>query len=336
MKPINVFSCGPFDAAGVNSRFAQAWNKYGFGKWRTYFLKDFRNTGMDLMFDYSSFDDIKEAIKDTDIFIFNVVIDEAVITTHIINDWDTIITPVKDGQVGYIFQFALQTKKPIIFYLNGSNNVRQWSKYYNKLFDMIGIHLMCSTPDLTHFFPKAIYTPSFIDYKDSFWNIPKCNKTKYIIGHFPTDFKIKNTDDFIKAKKEEINNNIIYQVCHGLSYGNAINVKRDMDFTFDHLQGYYGINSLESASLGVINFVKLDDLNKQKVCEISGTDTYPWDLIENIEEMKVKLDWYLKNPEEIEKRKKEVRKWMENYWSPKKHCEIIRGYFNEFIRNNTN
>ena len=128
--------------------------------------------------------------------------------------------------------------------------------------------------------------------------------------------------------------NLKADIINGIKHSHSINYRRDMDLTFDHLGGYYGVNSLESAALGIVNLVKLDENNKKEFCKIAGTDTTPWDLIETKEDISERIEYYYQNRDKLEERKKEVKEWMHTYWTPKKHLDRIKRYFNELTRNN--
>ena len=331
---MNILSLGHFDAAGVNTRYAKAYNKYGHGSWRTYFLRN----EMELSEDINpsiQWSELKKIVDETDIFIVNPILNDGANDTNITNDWDTLYSMNDDNRF-YFFQYILESKKPIVFYINGSNNARKWSFYYNKIFEQLGVHLACSTPDLTEYFPKAKYTPSLIDLEEEFWNLPKYPRGKsFKIGHFPTNPAIKNTKEYLKLSKVmEKDLPIKFNLTMGLPYIQSINLRRDLDFTFDHLQGYYGINSLESAILGCVNFVKLQDSYVEMIKEYTGVNDLPWTLVNDMEDVSKSIEKYITKPELLDAEHIRVMEWMRNHWSARIMLDKVDVYFSSLNSNN--
>ena len=329
---MNVLSIGAFDAAGVQTTFAEAWTKYGYGEWRTYFKDNYLGLPTDISVLNTPIDEFKNIIDNTDIFLVNVVIDKGEFSSHLINDWDTIGFREKDV-FHLLMPYIVKTNKPIIFFINGSDCVRKWSFLYQQIFSQITPYLAVSTPDLLTNFPNATYLPGFIDVEKPFWNLPHYKKDYLWIGQFPTNPRIKNTQEFIDMLSPMSDLNIKVDIINGVSHSQSINYRRDMDITFDHLGGYYGINSLESATLGVVNMVKLTPNNKKTFCEVAGVDTTPWDLVDNMQDVKKKILFYYNNRDALANRKKEVAEWMRNYWTPQKHLSRMEKYFEDIINN---
>ena len=329
---MNIMSVGMFDAAGVQTTFAEAWTKYGYGEWRTFFVNNYMDLPVDINHSIP-FDEMLNIINDTDIFLINVVIDKGETSSHLINDWDTIGLQ-QDKSLYLLFPYIKETGKPIIFYINGSNCVRKWSPLYEQIFNQITPYTAVSTPDLIDYFPKAVYFPGFIDIEKPFWNLPPLKKDYLWVGQFPTNPAIKNTKEFISIMSELSHLNIKVDIINGVPHSQSINYRRDMDITFDHLGGYYGINSLESAALGIVNIVKLNDKVKERFNNVAGTDVVPWDLVNSIDDVKALIEYYYNNPEELKLRKESSKKWMHKYWHPKKHLDRMEKYFNEITKNN--
>lgn len=329
---MNIMTIGTFDAAGVHTNFARSWNKYGYGTWRTFFEHNYMALPDDLNHS-SSIDEVQKVIDETDVFFVNVVIDRGEVDSHLINDWDTIGIPTKNGITLLLPYIELQ-KKPIIFFINGSNNIRKWSPIYNNIFSHTTTNLAVSTPDLLTHFPTAKYMPGFIDVEKSFWNLPTYENSKLWIGHFPTNPKIKNTEEFVHMINGLSHLDIQVDIINGVAHDQSINFRRDMDITFDHLGGYYGINSLESAALGIVNMVRLTEENKRIFCEFAGTDDTPWDLVENMDDVKKQIEFYYMNPTDLEVKKKFTAEWMRNNWNPEKHLDKIKEYCDGLTRIN--
>lgn len=329
---MNIMTIGAFDAAGVHTNFAETYTKYGYGEWRTYFEHNYMSLPEDINSN-TPINEILEIISNTDIFFINVVIDKGENDSHLINDWDT-IGVLQDKQIHLLFPYIMDTKKPVIFFINGSNNIRKWSPLYKQIFQNITPYIAVSTPDLLEHFPEAIYFPGFIDIEKPFWNLPSYKRNFLWIGQFPTNPRIKNTQEFIDMLHDISTLKLKVDIINGVPHAQSINYRRDMDITFDHLGGYYGINSLESATLGVVNMVKLTPKNKKVFCDVAGTNDTPWDLVENINDVKNKIIYYYKNKDKLEERKKEVAKWMRDNWAPRKHLDRLEKYFNDITKSN--
>ena len=331
MKQFNILSLGMFDAAGVNTQFSKKWNELGYGNWQTYFQYNYMELPETLKNGVTTFDELINIINKTDVFFINPFLQGGETEKHLMNDWDIITCDNK-----YILNYVLKTGKPIIMYINGSNNARKYCLFYQQQFKYFNFNIACSTPDLLEYYPEAKYLPMFIDYSKPFWNLKKYKRDYHVMGHFPTNPKIKNTSEYLElAKKmDEEKSGIKFFASQGLSHKQCINHKRDMTFTFDHLQGYYGVNSLESAALGVINFVKIDETYLKSFYKIAGTNTTPWTLVNNIQDVEDKLKWFINNPVKITKEQLRTRKWLETHWSPEKHIKRIYNYISSLASSN--
>jgi len=316
-----------FDCAGIVSKFCDAFDIYSdkYEMRSIIYQSSVLKYPHDIWIPVTPLEEQKKAIDEADIIIFHPFINGGEYVGHLMNDWETF----QYKNFNY-WKYIKEQKKPVIWFLNGSNNLRCHATHYQK--KLMNKFLMCSTPDLKLLFPWAFFSPAFINLDDEL-NKPlpmeKRNKKTRIV-HFPTDPRIKNTNDFISmidliGKKYDYDFNVISQI----SNRSALAYKRASHINLDHLQGYYGVSSLESAAQGLINIVHLQDKQKKIFLDVAGTDATPFAEVKNIQEATQKIVYLLQHPEEINELSFVARSWMETYWHPKKHVARMEAYFDE-------
>ena len=314
---MNITNIAHIDCAGICDKFKKVFDKHTYHNMRNIIMKPSHlNYDVDLTPNNT---DVIKVLEATDVFIFHVVINEHGFNDNLIMDWFYEINGVN------IFKYAKYAKKKIVFFLNGSNTLRKYYQEYNSLFNSMGIPLMASTPDLVNLFPKAFYAPAPLDLNGEFYNLPINKRGQLSMGHFPTDVNIKNTYDLIEYMKND-NPNLIVEVLSNLPNIEVLNIKREIHMTFDHLQGYYGVNSLESAALANIVFVKMNGWNKKLFCSVAETDTVPFHLVDDMNDLKLAVDKYISDPVLVGNKCVEAREWMFKYWNGKKHSARMSSF----------
>lgn len=90
--------------------------------------------------------------------------------------------------------------------------------------------------------------------------------------HGHPDFRgnkdLKNTTEFIHAVdklKRESKTLIELRLIENTSHKECLRLKRESHILFDHLQGYYGVSSLEGLSQGLCVVAGLDEWNKKHI-----------------------------------------------------------------------
>lgn len=319
-KKYNILNVGYIDCAGVMSKW-----KCIFDKHSTHTMRNLIEMEGGLQYETDLFPytpGIRKVIEDTDIFMFHPVICGG---EHL----DGIIKDGVDSQICGIDWSKYTKGKKVYAFINGSNNLRKNYLKYREILPKLYEKVFVSTPDLLELFPFATYIPAPLcclkgDKEELIY------KNKMLsIYHFPTDPSVKNTKEFeevcrsIGPKYPLFNHKIIQKFPNK----EVLEIKRSIRLCFDHMQGYYGVNSLEAAQVGCVPLVGVTKDNLRIFKDYVGSDDHPFQIVRNEEELKNHIIYYLNHPDELEKDSKFCIQWMKKYWDPKLHlnkfCEVL-------------
>ena len=254
------------DPAGTCINFTNAINKYTEHSCRL-ITKEIRYNFMfekDIHLPWikhkSEWDEVEELLKQSDVFHFHMTADE-----------DIELGPfkVKDFIKG----------KMIVHHHHGHPDFRgnSW-KYREKYKKKKRIKLLVSTPDLLNLLPDAMWQPNLVPINDPLYQPIKKQEETTKICHSPTRRELKNTDFFIHLVndlKKEISNfegiiieNTLHKEC--------LKIKQRCHILFDHLQGYFGVSSLEGLSQGLCVIAGLSEFCIRHIEGFSNGIKHPW------------------------------------------------------------
>jgi len=172
--------------------------------------------------------------------------------------------------------------KAVVHHHHGHHDFRSNPGSFQKKYRKLGrTNLLVSTPDLMHFLPGALWQPNLVPVNEPLF-MPQLGRFddygKLKVCHSPTRKDLKNTDEFLAAiktlKKEKIHLEV--DMIDDVPNDECLARKRRCHVLFDHMQGYYGVSSLEGLSQGVAVIAGLNKWNRERVAEFSGTDDLPW------------------------------------------------------------
>ena len=109
--------------------------------------------------------------------------------------------------------------------------------------------------------------------------------------------------------------NMLHQEC--------LSTKQQCDIHFDHMQGYFGIASLEGLSQGKPVIAGLDDWNVKCIKEFTGSDRLPWRIARNQDELEAKLEELITDSKLRNDVGMESRRFMENYWTEQHALRVL-------------
>ncbi len=204
---------------------------------------------------------LRDLLASADIFHFHMVIDEH----HPLGP----LVP-KDYLAG----------KTIVHHHHGHHDFRSNPKRFQQKYAALGRrHLLVSTPDLMRMLPGAVWQPNHVAINDPRY-MPLADKpaAPVVLAHSPTRKDLKNTDDliecvqFLHARRVTFEFDLIDDVPNA----QCLARKQRAHVCFDHLQGYYGVSSLESLSMGIPTVAGLNDWNRRNLLKYSGATALPW------------------------------------------------------------
>ncbi len=317
---MNILMIAINDPAGTAIAFTKAINRYTEHTCRL-ITKEIRYNFMydkDLhlpRLDENGWSEVEQLLKTSDIFHFHMTADENLAL----------------GQ----FKVSEHIKgKQIVHHHHGHPDFRSNpNKYRTKYQALKRKNLIVSTPDLLNLLPEARWVPNLIPLNDHLYlpqNVPVNGKV--IIGQSPTRQDLKNTSDLsevmgqlrLKISKPELGLDVITNTNHK----ECLKKKRDCHIIFDHMQGYYGVSSLESLSQGKPVIAGLDDWNVRCIEEFTGADEVPWIVARNQHELINEIEKLAVDHDLRAHAGKKSRKFMESYWNESDVLKVLLNFYN--------
>ena len=237
--------------------------------------------------------DVENLLKHSDIFHF-----------HILSDESMEIGPfkVKDFIKG----------KKIVHHHHGHPDFRANPDKYRVKYQKLKRKVLVSTPDLLLGMPPAYWMPNLVPIHNPLYMPTEERYEEFTIGHSPTRLSLKNTAELITAaNKAGVNVDIIMNTPHK----ECLRRKQKCHVIFDHLQGYYGVSSLEGLSMGKPVIAKLSDwvsINVKKFAETEELPWWGWDERMFCSVETINFVGFIKRTGELN------RDFMVNHWSDKK------------------
>ncbi len=177
--------------------------------------------------------------------------------------------------------------------------------------------LLVSTPDLLKLLPGAVWPPNIVPVNAAAY-LPMSG-TKPLpasLAHSPTRKDLKNTDALVAAvaSLQSKGVDLRLELIENRTHKDCLRIKRRSHMVFDHLQGYFGISSLESLSQGLCVIAGLDDWNRRHVLEYTGAGELPW-FITSLERLEQDLERLTLDHDLREDVGRRARCFMERFWT---------------------
>lgn len=222
--------------------------------------------------------------------------------------------------------------KRVVFHVHGHpyerGNVKENAENYAKW----GAKVLTSTPDLEEMYlahnKDVSYFPNCVPINDMLY-IPRATDRpiigadgveRYVVVQTPTNMLLKNVhviENAVKAIKEKVSVPVAYLRVWEQTQDFAMRQKRNAHVVFDHIEGYYGMSSLEGLSLGKPTIAGLSDYTTKAIkrfFDLEG-DRLPWVIARDqaaIEEALIKLFSSTELRNEVGAKS---RKFMEEFWN---------------------
>jgi glycosyltransferase involved in cell wall biosynthesis len=103
----------------------------------------------------------------------------------------------------------------------------------------------------------------------------------------------------------------------------CLRIKQDSDILFDHMQGYFGVSSLEGLSQGKPVIAGLDAWNLEHIRTFSGCSQVPWVIARDQQELGKRLGGLLDDPATRKDCGFEGRRFMESFWNESRVLEHL-------------
>lgn len=251
------------DPAGAASKFAQAVNRTTPHRCRLITTRENRykaGWARDLHVpSLKTFDEVGDLLSMADVLHFHLTADENL-------------------EIGPYRPRDFLKRQKILHHHHGEPDFRANPRKFAGREAALGRRAIVSTPDLWAMYPEATWVPNSVPIHDMLY-LPLAHRNGHngpetVVGHSPTRRELKNTDDFLAVARELPG--VRPLMIESVPNDECLRLKRRCDLFFDHMQGYYGISSLEALSQGVPTIAGLDDWNIRCLRDFAGGDELPW------------------------------------------------------------
>lgn len=282
-----------------NCRLVSSQERYGINFEKDIYVPDIKGD--------DGFQVLDGILRDADIFHF-----------HILSDETMTIGPlcVKDYVKG----------KRLIHHHHGHPEFRSNPNKFREKYRRLGRKMLVSTPDLHRMAPESTWIPNIVPV-DHPWYRPDDSPLNgnVRICQAPTRKDLKNTDEFIDVTDRLMTRHPFIQrvIIENTEYRACLSEKKKCHIHFDHMQGYYGVSSLESLSQGKPVIAGLDDWNKGYIKAFTGRNDLPWCIAQHSDELEKTMETLVLDAGLRDEIGKKSRGFMVDYWNEKRVLDIL-------------
>lgn len=250
--------------------------------------------------DQAGLDELEQVLRESDIFHFHLIYDENL-------------------QLGPFVARDFMKGKILVHHHHGHPDFRANPEKYREKYRRLGRNnLLVSTPDLLHKLPEAKWLPNFVPIDEPLFSPTPCARREGMkLAHSPTRKELKNTDhllDIVKRLQAELPG-LELDLIENTRYDECLRRKQAADLVFDHMQGYYGVSSIESLSQGKPVIAGLDEWNIACIKDFFGCTEIPWVLARTETELEAELRRLYAAPALREELGRASRAFMERFWN---------------------
>jgi glycosyltransferase involved in cell wall biosynthesis len=315
---MNIVMITDNDPAGMGIAFTKAMNRYTehrcrlittTTKYNFNFEKDIHVPDLD----EKGFEEISDILSNADLIHF-----------HILADEDIELGPVKVKD--YI------RGKEILHHHHGHPDFRSHPEKYREKYRRLNRKVLVSTPDLLRLIPEAIWQPNLVPVNDSFYVPASGNGNGTVrICHSPTRRDLKNTGEFERAisSLQKKYRNVEGVIVQNTSHRGCLKIKQACNIHFDHMQGYFGVSSLEGLSQGKPVIAGLDEWNVEHIKAFTGSDTVPWVIAGNQDDLEKKLEHLIEDIQVRDQIGARSRRFMKKSWTEQRALNVLCSVYQE-------
>ncbi len=255
------------------------------------------------------FGEVEQLLKNADIIHFHMLTDE-------------------NAHLGPLVIRDYIKGKRIIHHHHGHPEFRADPAKFRHKYKALARLTLVSTPDLLRKLPEAIWLPNVVPLDNPLLQ-PKIDlpQDRIIIGQSPTRKDLKNTDSLfsVYSKLSRIPNmpKLELRIIEMIHHDQCLFKKNTCHIAFDHMQGYYGVASLESLAQAKPVIAGLDDWNLQCIRAFTGTEEIPWQIARNEEELYDVLHKLVMDEGLRRHIGKQSRNFMEKHWTEQQALSIL-------------
>ncbi len=312
---MNILMLALNDPAGTGIGFCRAVNRLGRHTCRIATLET-RYThawGKDLHvpdLDDAGLAELERLLKTSDVFHFHMTIDE-----H---------TPF-----GPFVPADHLDGKAVVHHEHGHHDFRSNPEAFREKYRSLGRkNLLVSTPDLKRMMPEACWQPNLVHQDEPSLRPQERNWSGPLtVAHSPTRKDLKNTEELLAVVRDlrAEGLDLVLELIDNVPHAECLARKRAAHALFDHMQGYYGVSSLEGLSQGLAVIAGLDGWNRAHVADFAGVpeSSLPWVLANDEDSLREALHALASDMDRCRAVGQASRRFMENCWSEAKVAGLL-------------
>lgn len=302
------------DPAGMMIAFANAINRYTAHTARaivldTRYSVDFAYDLLTPLLPDDDYGEVEDILRNSDIFHFHMTVDE-----------NLAIGPlnVRDYVGG----------KSILHHHHGEPDLMVNPHAFVEKYRKLARRYIVATPDLLRTLPGSTWQPNLVPLHDTPFLPREDHLTRQEavkIVQAPTRKWHKHTAEFMRVSKRLMlrHPNLTSHVLTGISHRECLAFKRTCQAVFDHMNGWFGISSLESLSQGVPVLAGLDDWNIAQIKDFTGAANLPWIVTRDENSLEASLERLIEAAEERVRVGRASRKFMEDHWTEEQVLRVL-------------
>ena len=318
------------DPAGMAMRFTNAVNRYTEHRARCLvFDRNYGNFEYDLCASEldPDYGEVEALLRESDVIHFHNLVDE---------NWPIGPLVIRDYVRGKLLVYH-EHGHP--YFLANAPAMREKSR-------KAGHRVLVATPDLLKLWPGAAWLPNLVPIHDPAY-LPRPESVTRDSGlgtrdsiricQAPTRKWHKNHREFLEVTDDLMRRhpNVERVIVEKKPYAECLRIKRTCDVVFDHLQGHFGISSLESLCHGVPVVAGLDDWNIAKILEATGAPDHPWVIARDKPALARALEALVADPALRREIGAKSRAWMETHWPERRWVEKLIGFYEDSSESET-
>ncbi len=222
--------------------------------------------------------------------------------------------------------------KIVVHHHHGHDDYRKNPGKYRKKYQERGRrNILVSTPDLLRLFPEARWQPNLVPVQEeALTPLPGKPDRPFRLCHSPTRKDLKNTDDLLAVldgMRGQGGPDVEFDLIDDVPNVECLARKRRCHALFDHMQGYYGVSSLEGLSQGLAVISGLDEWNASHVARFAGTGDLPWVVARDRAGLKARIEELAADPDLCREIGARGRDFMLRRWSDAVVARRLAGYY---------
>ncbi|MBU1228848.1 MAG: glycosyltransferase family 1 protein [Proteobacteria bacterium] len=314
---MNILMIAVNDPAGTGIAFCRAVNRLGRHTCRIATLETryAHSWDMDLHvpdLDAAGLGELERLLQTSDVLHFHMTADESLRLGPF---------PVADFLAG----------KAVVHHEHGHHEFRSDPERFRAKYRALGRrNLLVSTPDLLRLMPEARWQPNLVPEQEPLFSpVERRWSGALRLAHSPTRRDLKNTDELLSvvAELKSSGAELELDLIDNVPNRECLARKQAAHALFDHMQGYYGVSSLEGLSQGLAVIAGLDDWNRARVAEFAGTGDLPWVLARGREELALRLRELAADLDRCREIGAASRRFMQDCWSEAKVAERLADFW---------